>query len=277
MPGAGGLLRLSSPGLLRGVAIPEDVRRQAIDPWTYLPLPPGVELVPLAGAAVMFNSRPGSQYVRVDGDGPSEVAAVVDAARAAARARNKTALVWYLAPGRDELAAELERCGLVNRDPPGLEAMALVAPPNGPVNATIDVRLIGTWADYRAAHDLQAEVFELPEESERELQRRFEAFTDPGDRQERFLGFLAFLDGQAAGSAYALCGDSGLNLFGGAVREQVRGRGVYRALVQARWEYALERRRPALTVQAGRMSRPVLERLGFSAVGTVSVYVDELA
>jgi len=259
------------------VAIPDDVRRQAIDPWTYLQVPPEVELLPFAGATVMFNNSPGPQYVRVEGDGPSDVAAVVEATRTAARARNKAALVWYLAPERDDLAAELEQCGLVDRDPPGLEAMALVAAPTGHVEPAVDVRLIATWDDYRAGHGLQTDVFELPQESERELRRRFELSRDPGKSGEGFEGFLAFLDGQAVGSAYSLRGDAGLNLFAGAVRLQARGRGVYRALVQARWEYAVRHHLPALTVQAGQMSRPILERLGFSSLGTVRVYVDELA
>jgi hypothetical protein len=33
---------------------------------------------------------------------------------------------------------------------------------------------------------------------------------------------------------------------------------------------------PALTVQAGRMSRPICERMGFAFVGAVRVFVDEL-
>ena len=55
-----------------------------------------------------------------------------------------------------------------------------------------------------------------------------------------------------------------------------RGRGVYRSLVQARWDWAVELGTPALTVQAGRMSRPILERLGFEFVEPVRVYVDNL-
>jgi hypothetical protein len=51
---------------------------------------------------------------------------------------------------------------------------------------------------------------------------------------------------------------------------------VYRSLVRARWDYAVERGTPALTVQAGRMSRPILERLGFELITPVRVYVDKL-
>jgi GNAT superfamily N-acetyltransferase len=60
------------------------------------------------------------------------------------------------------------------------------------------------------------------------------------------------------------------------VLESARGRGVYRSLVRARWDHAVERGTPALTVQAGRMSRPILERLGFQFITPVRVFVDDL-
>jgi GNAT superfamily N-acetyltransferase len=77
-------------------------------------------------------------------------------------------------------------------------------------------------------------------------------------------------------TSYAAFGDAGVNLFGGSVLPEARGRGVYRALVQARWEAAVARGTPALTVQASRMSRPICERLGFVFVAPVRVFVDQL-
>jgi hypothetical protein len=65
-----------------------------------------------------------------------------------------------------------------------------------------------------------------------------------------------------------------VNLFVGAVLEEARGQGVYKALVSARWEAAVARGTPALTVQAGRMSRPILARLGFQDLGQAHLYVD---
>jgi GNAT superfamily N-acetyltransferase len=67
---------------------------------------------------------------------------------------------------------------------------------------------------------------------------------------------------------------SGINLSGSSVLPAARGRGVYRALVAARWDEAVERHLPALTVQAGVMSAPILERLGFESVGTQLVLCD---
>jgi GNAT superfamily N-acetyltransferase len=60
------------------------------------------------------------------------------------------------------------------------------------------------------------------------------------------------------------------------VLPEARGRGVYRALVQARWRAAAARGTPALTVQAGRMSRPICERLGFAFLAPIRVFVDQL-
>jgi GNAT superfamily N-acetyltransferase len=85
----------------------------------------------------------------------------------------------------------------------------------------------------------------------------------------------AYLDGELVGTAGATSGDGGMNLFGGAVHPNGRGHGVYRALVQARWESAVEQGNPWLTVQAGRMSRPILERLGFSIVAEMPTYLDQ--
>jgi hypothetical protein len=39
---------------------------------------------------------------------------------------------------------------------------------------------------------------------------------------------------------------------------------------------AVERGTPVLVVQAGKMSRPILERLGFETVATIRVMVDRL-
>jgi hypothetical protein len=45
--------------------------------------------------------------------------------------------------------------------------------------------------------------------------------------------------------------------------------------VRARWDLAVERGTPALVTQAGKMSRPILERLGFRTVCEGRVLLDE--
>ena len=63
---------------------------------------------------------------------------------------------------------------------------------------------------------------------------------------------------------------------GGAVLPEARGRGVYRALVRARWDHAVERADTPLVVQAGAMSAPVLAGLGFERHGEIRLFVDRL-
>ena len=59
------------------------------------------------------------------------------------------------------------------------------------------------------------------------------------------------------------------------VKPEARGRGAYRALVDARWEAAAERGTPALVTQAGAMSKPILERLGFRGVCEITILLDD--
>jgi len=61
------------------------------------------------------------------------------------------------------------------------------------------------------------------------------------------------------------------------VLEEFRGRGVYRALVRARWDDSVVRGRPALVVQAGRTSKPILEQLGFETVCEVRTFIDHVS
>ena len=59
----------------------------------------------------------------------------------------------------------------------------------------------------------------------------------------------------------------GVFLIGGCTAPWARGRGLYRALVRARWEDAVRRGTPALVTQAKPdTSLPILLRLGFVEV-----------
>src|SRR5947209_20427075 len=96
----------------------------------------------------------------------------------------------------------------------------------------------------------------MPEVSEELLRERFDAYSHP---ENPGRGFAAVADGRVVGHAYAAAADAGVNLFGGCVLEDARGRGAYRSLLRARWDFAAARRTPALTVQAGRMAMPIRE------------------
>ena len=88
--------------------------------------------------------------------------------------------------------------------------------------------------------------------------------------------YAAYLDGQLVGFGRGEFMEGGIALMGGAVLPEARGRGVYRALVHARWEDAVRRGTPLLVVQAAPMSAPILTRLGFASHGELRLYVDRL-
>ena len=124
--------------------------------------------------------------------------------------------------------------------------------------------MVETWEDFRDGSHVVETAFGMPAVTEEELRARYRDYRHP-DTPGR--AFVALIDGRVVGTSYAVFGDVGVNLFGGSVLPEARGQGVYRALVRARWDAAAARGTPALTVQAGRMSRPICERLGFVFIG----------
>ena len=86
--------------------------------------------------------------------------------------------------------------------------------------------------------------------------------------------YLAYVDGEAIASADVIFFPFAAFLSGASTNRSYRGRGAFRALVRARWDEAVRRGTPALVVGAGRMSRPILERIGFTTVAEQHILVD---
>lgn len=257
--------------------IPEPVRLLARDPFRELPTPKSTKRVDLPGAAMSINPYPAAQVAFPLDDG-MDVAAAVEASRAVAREHGKETVAWWIVPEYVEpYGAALESLGLANKDTPGLEAiengMALLEPPAGASVEDVEVRTVETFEDFVASGKVIVESFGLPDIPDKEKRARFEEYVS----DDVGRSFVAILEGRVVGTAFAAFADAGLNLFGGSVLPDARGRGVYRALLFARWDYAVDRDTPALTVQAGRMSRPICERVGFRFVDAARIYVDTLA
>jgi predicted GNAT family acetyltransferase len=96
-------------------------------------------------------------------------------------------------------------------------------------------------------------------------------------REEGILrSYLARVDGRLVAFARSAFGAHGVALLGGGTLEEERGNGYYTALVHARWRDAVDRETPLLCIQAGAMSRPILEGLGFEHLGEIRILVDHL-
>jgi hypothetical protein len=176
---------------------------------------------------------------------------------------------WNIGPStRPENAyEELERRGFrVPRDghPFGF-ALALTQEPDGPDD--VEIHRVESFDDFKSARELGWDAFEEPDDRRAKNRARlaedFEELTRTGVPVE----FFATLDGKPAGVAAALPSERGVFLIGGATAAWARGRGLYRALVRARWDYAVELGTPALvTLALPETSYPILKRLGFVEV-----------
>ena len=262
--------------------IPSGVREQALHPFRELLLPTGWKRLEGKHGLVCRHTYPIAQVVEPTSLGPADVDEAVEEARRLVRAEGKDRLVWWLEPAFEWLGPELEQRGLVNEDTPGFEAvenaMALVEPPSGKSSEGIAVALVETIEDLAASDRVTVEAFAMGAEASEEMDgdraKRFAEYKAPNNPARQFN---ASLDGRVVGTGASVIGKHGVNLFAAGVLPDARGLGVYRALIRARWDLAVQLGTPALTVQAGRLSRPVLESVGFSFIAAAKMYVDDLS
>ncbi|HEU5476717.1 MAG TPA: GNAT family N-acetyltransferase [Gaiellaceae bacterium] len=137
--------------------------------------------------------------------------------------------------------------------------LATTPPPAGPPE--VEVRMAATAEEWATIRELQDGVFDNPPERRSTREQLLAEF----GRSDAAL-FGGWLDGELVGAGAATPTSRGMLLWGGSVREEARGRGCYRALVRARWDEAVRRGTPALTVSANDQSGPALDRLGFEKV-----------
>lgn len=262
--------------------IPEPVRLLAEFPLTYGPEAPPeapVEKIMLPEYSLLVMPGPGGQLVEPIDLG-RDVEGSVEDVRSRLRERARSRSVWFVGPSTrpSDLRERLLRLGFVPADQPPWEerfaAMVRVEPPpSGPDEVV--VREPVSFEEYDDAHRLEAEIIGLSEEDRRASQEHRRTFWELQESDRAVIRtFVALVGGEIVGIGRALLADAGVNLSGGSVQPAMRGRGVYRALVRARWDAAVARGTPALTVQAGRMSRPILERLGFEVVTEQHCLID---
>jgi GNAT superfamily N-acetyltransferase len=211
------------------------------------------------------------QRVRTTAGGVEQLVADV---RRALRTGGREGAEWELGASclPEDLVERLLALGLrLDPDEPVALGMALRGRPAWQAPENVQARRVASVDELREARRVQATAFGLP--------------SGDGDGAERDWAregvdgatFVALVDGAIVAAAYAAYTPWGLLLFGGATSSEARGRGAYRALVAARADEAEARGTPVLVVHAGRMSRPILERLGFETVARIDRLLDVLA
>jgi hypothetical protein len=200
-----------------------------------------------------------------------EVDEVLEEVRARLRDRGRTSTQWEVGSSAEpsDLVEQLLARGLVRDSEPFAIALVLRSPPPVPPPGVV-ARRVETYEELERATWVQWEAFELPEERRAEARAAMrERFRDSST-----IMHAAWVGGELVGAGRCAPTEHGLLLYGGATLPSARGRGAYRALLHARWREAVERGTPGLITQGGAMSRPILERAGFEAIGRVDMLLD---
>jgi hypothetical protein len=190
------------------------------------------------------------------------VAAGLAEARAFMREHGVRIGSWWLCERSTPADLENELVALGLKRVPGdyeVAGMLLTAEPP-PAQPGVEARRVRTAGEYAAARELQYDVFDSPPDHRRTREQLTEDFEQGAD-----VGAVygAWIDGELVAAGRAFFAPQGAILAGGATVERARGRGAYGALVRARWDDVARRGGGALVVQAGSMSAPILQRLGF--------------
>jgi GNAT superfamily N-acetyltransferase len=209
----------------------------------------------------------------------AELDATIAEIRATARAAGFTGNVWQVGPScrPDGLIDLLKARGFAPVARPPYEAsltvMVLTEPPPPPKHPGIEARLCANLDEYVQAIRVAMAAFNESEEDTAAWVKAAPAFWADQDGVDRFT-HIAYLDGRPVGMGFGCSSPSGVLLGGSGVLQSARGRGVYRAMLQARWEQAERIGRPGLVIQAGAMSRPILEKCGFQALCQLELLED---
>jgi hypothetical protein len=243
--------------------IPPEVRELAETPDRYTAVTPGFTERLERGRFVIMQAP---HWAAVSGVETDDVEGTVAETRQLTAGRST---IWWLGPSTRPVDLEERLRAMGFRDPPDravdLVAMATVVPPDAPEG--VDVRRVETLDDYARAAELRWDAFGVPEHRREEerggLEDAYRRTVEAGS----VVYYVAYVDGRPAATGACVVSPRGLLLFGGATAAWARGRGLYRALVRARWDEAVARGTPALVVEADpRTSEPILRSLGFVEV-----------
>jgi hypothetical protein len=245
-----------------------------------LHIPPRRDLHPIVTAGYVCVPRgPGGSLVqRIRLADAGEVHAAVEQTRAIAREAEQPRVIWWVGElsTPDDIVDLLAGEGLVpHADEPRLGSLVLDREPNGTPPDVETIR-VETLEDFLVAQEIDLITSGLPKEERERLMEGQAAFWDEQRADGVISAFLARAGGRPVAFARSAHGAAGVALIGGGTLEAERGNGYYTALVHARWRDAVERGTPLLCTEAGQLSRPILERLGFDCLGEIRLLADRL-
>jgi GNAT superfamily N-acetyltransferase len=218
-----------------------------------------------------FPPAGGAYRLRFDSE---SVVGRIDAVRDWFREQGREQFLWWIGPSATP--SDLETRLLAGGATPWEDGVITVMvteqePPEAP---EVEVRRVERFEEFAVAREIAWAVADFTEQQMAEYRATLPAKWEERLRSDNGAAYLAYVDGEAVGSGDMLflpfCGF----LSGASTLPDFRGRGAFRALVRARWDDAVRRGTPALVVGAGKMSRPILGRIGFLAVAEQHLLLD---
>jgi hypothetical protein len=259
--------------------VADSVRRYAEAPAAFNPTVPEEMRVDDRRFFVFFGRNPSITLVMRVLLEDQDVEAAVQEVRDIVKARGHRNACWSIGTSSTpaDLVERLLDCGLQPDDRGGNDvhttAMVLNRGDLLDGSTTAGARRVESFDEFVQAARVDRAAFGIDDGWDEWL----ESAPSLWEQERSGLGprvYLAFVEDEAVGCARAIFDREAVLLLGGGVLEQSRGRGAYKALVLARWEDARRAGTPALAVHAGQMSRPILERLGFSRIAEITQLYD---
>jgi GNAT superfamily N-acetyltransferase len=259
--------------------VSDEIRRLAEEPDAAFPEPPAPARAIRTPSYVLGLSPSVAQsVVSAVRTTAADLDGVIAEVRGHLRAAKYTRNVWTVGPSSrpDGLAELLAARGFFPPEEPPYEpemtAMVLVTPPP-PAPPGVEARRVRDYDEYLTSMRIAVTMMGAGETDGAGWLAAAPTLWQDRSGIARFT-HVAFVDGKMVGFGWAGPTPYGLMLAGSSVLPEARGRGAYRALVAARWETAVALGTPALAIQAGAMSRPVLERCGFESIARIAVLED---
>jgi hypothetical protein len=206
---------------------------------------------------------------------PETVDATVEEVHGILRERGRYACTWEIGSSAtpSDLRGRLYARGMVDDGDPDVVAMVLASPPPPPPPG-VEARPVRDADEYVEAKRVAHAAFGMPTEDPAEVER-WRRNWEAEQASRRARTFVSLIDGRIVAHGTSTYTEHGVTLNGGSTAPDARGRGAYRALVSARWDDAVEHGIPVLVTQAGAMSRPILERVGFAEVARIWILLDD--